>query len=110
MVELKDIDKALAEYLLEIILKKQGNPSYKEVAAALSVRLGRPINPHYNLSVPLGNVSELCHELGLPLISARVVYSGATSAKMLVRASILLHVSLSLNTRIWLRSKYGSKS
>ena len=81
MVELKDIDKALAEYLLEIILKKQGNPSYKEVAAALSVRLGRPINPHYNLSVPLGNVSELCHELGLPLISARVVYSGATSAK-----------------------------
>ncbi len=81
MVELKDIDKALAEYLLEIILKKQGNPSYKEVAAALSVRLGRPINPHYNLSVPLVNVSELCHELGLPLISARVVYSGATSAK-----------------------------
>lgn len=81
MVELKDIDKALAEYLLEIILKKQGNPSYKEVAAALSVRLGRPINPHYNLSVPLGNVSELCHELGLPLISARVVYSGTTSAK-----------------------------
>ena len=81
MIELKEIDKALAEYLLEIILKKQGNPSYKEVAAALSIRLGRQINPHYNLSVPLGNVSELCHELGLPLISARVVYSGATSAK-----------------------------
>lgn len=81
MIELKEIDKALAEYLLEIILKKQGNPSYKEVADALSVRLGRTINPHYNLSVPLGNVSELCHELGLPLISARVVYSGATSAK-----------------------------
>lgn len=81
MIELKDIDKALAEYLLEIILKKQGNPTYKEAAEALSLRLGRPINPHYNLSVPLGNVSELCHELGLPLISARVVYSGATSAK-----------------------------
>ena len=81
MVKLKDIDKALAEYLLEIILKKQGNPTYKEAAEALSLRLGRPINPHYNLSVPLGNVSELCHELGLPLISARVVYSGATSAK-----------------------------
>ena len=81
MVELKDIDKALAEYLLEIILKKQGNPTYKEAAEALSLRLGRPINPHYNLSVPLGNVSELCHELGPPLISARVVYSGATSAK-----------------------------
>ena len=81
MTELKDIDKALAEFLLENIQKKQGNPSYKEVAQALSVRLGRTINPHYNLGVPLGTVSTLCHELGLPLISARVVYSGATTAK-----------------------------
>lgn len=81
MIELKDIDIALAEYLLENIQKKQGYPSYKEVAQALSIRLGRPINPHYNLSVPLGNVSALCHELGLPLISARVVYSGATNIK-----------------------------
>ena len=81
MTELKDIDKALAEFLLENIQKKQGNPSYKEVAKELSVRLGRTINPHYNLAVPLGTVSTLCHELGLPLISARVVYSGATTAK-----------------------------
>ncbi len=81
MVELKDIDIALAAYLLDIILKKRGNPTYKEVALALSDRLGRTINPHYNLAGPLGTVSTLCHELGLPLISARVQYSGTTTAK-----------------------------
>lgn len=81
MVELKDIDRALAEFLLENVQKKQGNPTYKEVADALSKRLGRTINPHYNLADPLGVVSTLCFELGLPLISARVIYSGATSAK-----------------------------
>lgn len=79
MIELKDIDRALATFLLENILKKQGNPSYKEVAQSLSKILGRNINPHYNLAVPLGNVSTLCYELGLPLISARVVYSGTTN-------------------------------
>jgi len=81
MIELKDIDRALAEFLLENIQKKQGNPTYKEVADGLSKRLGREINPHYNLSVPLGVVSTLCFELDPPLISARVIYSGATSVK-----------------------------
>lgn len=83
MIELKDIDKALAEFLLENIQKKQWKPSYNDVAKALSTRLGRKINPHYNLAIPLGNVSTLCHELGLPLISARVVYSGANNLKQI---------------------------
>lgn len=81
MVELKDIDRALAEFLLKNILQKEGKPTYNEVADALSAQLGRKVNPHYNLAVPLGNVSTLCHELGLPLISARVIYSGANSLK-----------------------------
>ena len=83
MIELKDIDKALAAFLLENIQKKQGKPSYSDVAKALSVQLGRKINPHYNLAAPLGNVSTLCHELGLPLISARVIYSGANNLKQI---------------------------
>ncbi len=81
MTELKDIERALAEFLLENIQKKKGNPTYKEVADALSKCLGRQINPHYNLAAPLGTVSTLCFKLGLPLISARVIYSGATNAK-----------------------------
>lgn len=83
MIELKNIDKALAVLLLENIQKKQGKLSYREVAKALSTQLGRKINPHYNLAVPLGNVSILCHELGLPLISARVIYSGANNLKQI---------------------------
>lgn len=83
MIELKDIDKALAAFLLENIQKKQGKPSYGEVAKALSAQLGREINPHYHLAVPLGNVSTLCYELGLPLISARVIYSSANNLKQI---------------------------
>lgn len=83
MVELKDIDRALAAFLLENILKKQGKPSYTEVARALSEQLGRKVNPHYNLAVPLGTVSTLCYELGLPLISARVIYSGANNVNQI---------------------------
>lgn len=82
MIQLKDIDIALAEFLLDNLESKQWKPSYKDVAAALSTRLGRPINPHYNLAVPLGNVSTLCHDLGLPLLSARVIYSGSSATKV----------------------------
>lgn len=76
---LKDIDLALARLLLDTVVKKQGRLTYKEIAENLSLRLGRKINPHYNLSVPLGNVSMLCFDLGLPLISANAIYSNATS-------------------------------
>ncbi len=37
------------------------------------------INPHYGLSVPLGNIAILCHELGLPLLSVRVQYKEMSS-------------------------------
>lgn len=79
MVEIKDIDRALAAFLLENILKKQDKPTYSEIAKALSKQLGRKVNPHYNLAVPLETVSTLCYELGLPLISACVIYSGTNS-------------------------------
>lgn len=83
MIELNDIDKALAVFLLKNIQKKRGKPSYSDVAKALSIQLGRKINPHYNLAVPLGNISTLCYQLGLPLISARVIYSGANNLKQI---------------------------
>ncbi|MEG1094912.1 MAG: hypothetical protein RSE08_07315 [Lactococcus sp.] len=49
MTELKEIDRALAEFLLDNVLKKQGNPTYKEVAVALSDRMGYAVNPHQSL-------------------------------------------------------------
>lgn len=81
MTQLKDIDRALAEVLLDNVVNKRGNPTYKEIADELTLRLGREVNPHYHLSNPLGVVSTLCFELGLPLISARVIYSGATTSQ-----------------------------
>lgn len=80
MKQLKEIDRKLAMVLLEAIEKREFKVTYKEVAERLSPRLGRTINPHYELAYPLGAVSSLCHELGLPLISAMVRYSGAKSA------------------------------
>lgn len=80
MQELKDIDYALAQILLDSIVNKSGRLTYKEIAEKLSKKLGRKINAHYNLAVPLGNISNLCFSMGLPLISATVIYSNATSA------------------------------
>lgn len=80
MIELKEIDYALAEILLDHVLGKKGNLTYKEVAEKLEQNLGKKINPHGSLSAPLGNVSRLCFQLGLPLISAIVIYSGSTNA------------------------------
>ena len=80
MQKLKDIDYALARILLDSVVNKTGRLTYKEIAEQLSVKLGRKINAHYNLAVPLGNVSNLCFSMGLPLISATVIYSNATSA------------------------------
>ena len=70
MKQLKEIDLKLAGVLLEAIEKREFRVTYKEVAERLSPRLGRTVNPHYELAYPLGAVSNLCHELGLPLISA----------------------------------------
>lgn len=81
MIQLKDLDRKLADILLDNVINKRGYPTYKEVAEELSKRLNRKINAHYNLAFPLGNVSSLCFELDLPLISARVIYSGATSSQ-----------------------------
>lgn len=81
MQKLTELEKMIAEILLDNTIQKKGNLTYKELAAILSDRTGKRIHYHGSLSNPLGNVSTLCFELGLPLISARVVYTGATAAK-----------------------------
>ena len=80
---LKDIEQELAEILLDNVLSKKGKPTYKEVAIELEKRLGRPVNAHYSLSYPLGKVSSICYDLGLPLISARVIHSTGINAQVI---------------------------
>lgn len=78
MTPFKEIDRALAFLLVEQIQTNQETTTYKKVAQELSNRLGRPVHPHFDLASPLGKVSTLCYELGLPLISALVIHSKPT--------------------------------
>lgn len=78
MTPFKEIDRVLALLLVEQLQSNQETTTYKEVAQKLSKRLGRPIHPHFDLAFPLGKVSTLCYELGLPLISACVIHSKPT--------------------------------
>lgn len=78
MIKLNNLELELADILLNSVLNKTGKFTYSELAEKLSSQLGRNVNPHYGLSVPLGNVSILCNDLELPLLSAWVIYSDKT--------------------------------
>lgn len=80
MLQLKDIDREAAEILLDIVISKKMHITYKDLAAKLSERLGRYVHPHYALQIPLGNVSTICFDLGLPLLSCRVIYSNSNGS------------------------------
>jgi len=84
MIKLNDLELELADILLESVINKTGKFTYSELAEKLSSRLGRDVNPHYGLSVPLGNVSILCNDLDLPLLSAWVIYSDKTGRSVKV--------------------------
>ena len=78
MIELEDIDIELARFLLEKVDGKKNSwtYTYKEVADETSKRLGYQVNAHFGLSRPLGNVMELCFDLGLPFLTALVRHGG----------------------------------
>ena len=69
-----DIDYALAKLLLNRIQTKKGKITYGECAEELSAVLGKNINAHFNLTVPLGHVCDMCFENGVPFLTAFVVY------------------------------------
>jgi hypothetical protein len=79
---LKDIEQALTLILIENVVNKQYNISYKDAAEELGRRLGRTINPHYGLRNSLETIARTCVELGLPIITVRVVRSNGTNTKM----------------------------
>ena len=81
-IQLTDLEWHLADILLNSVVNKEGRLSYTEVAEKLSNRLNREINPHLGLRNALGRVSTLCFNLGLPLISATVIYANAKSNQM----------------------------
>ena len=70
----QDIDYAIAKLLLNRAQAKKGTITYGDCTSELSFILGRKVNAHFNLTVPLGNVCEICFENGVPLLTALVVY------------------------------------
>lgn len=77
-----DIERELALMLIENVENKQMNLTYKEAAEILEKRIGRPVHPHYGLRNPLEVIARTCVDLGLPIITVRVVRSNGTSTQM----------------------------
>lgn len=74
MNKYQDIDYALAKLLLNRVQAKQGSITYGDCAKELSSELGRNVNAHFNLTVPLGHVCDMCFENRVPFLTAFVVY------------------------------------
>jgi hypothetical protein len=68
MIQLTALQIKLAEQLLLSVKKNERNVTYKELAG----RVNPPIH-HRHVGKNIGQVSILCHELGLPLLSAKVI-------------------------------------
>ena len=69
-----DVDLALTKLLLNRIQARKGMITYGECAAELSSLLGRKVNAHFGLTIPLGHVCDLCYKNGVPFLTALVVY------------------------------------
>ncbi|MDO4756940.1 MAG: HNH endonuclease [Parabacteroides sp.] len=68
MILLTDVQIKLAEQLLLTVVKKEPMVTYSELAE----RINPPIH-HRNVGKNIGEISKLCHQLGLPLLSVKVV-------------------------------------
>ena len=68
MVKLTEQQIKLAEQLLISIINNENVVEYNELAARI-----KPPMFHRNVGRGIGEISKLCHELGLPFISAKVI-------------------------------------
>jgi hypothetical protein len=74
-VILTDQQRKLAEQLLISVINHESYIEYNELANRIT-----PPMFHRQVGKEIGKVSELCHELGLPLLSAKVVSKGQLKA------------------------------
>ena len=75
MIKLNQTQKELAELLLKSVRDKIIHYTYKDIAKAIPSELY-----HRQVGYNIGEVSKLCHELGLPLLSAKVVNGNTGNA------------------------------
>ena len=74
-MKLTDIQKKLAEQLLLTVIHRESIVEYNELAN----RINPPIYQR-QVGKEIGEISKLCYELGLPLLSAKVVSRGSGKA------------------------------
>ena len=91
-----DMDLALTKLLLNRIQARKGMITYGECAAELSSLLGRKENAHFGLTIPLGNVCDLCYKNGVPfivlfLIVVKTLVSTESSIMVLENTTITWH-------------------
>ena len=79
MTKLTPLEIIIAKLLVDSVTNKKGKFTYSEVTDYLLKEHGLKVNPWRQLSKPLGNISTLCYELGLPLLSVRVQYKETRS-------------------------------
>lgn len=75
MTKLNEVQIKLTEQLLIVIAKKEMNVTYKELAN----RISPPIHWR-NVGYNIGEISKLCRELNLPLLSVKVVNANSDQA------------------------------
>ncbi len=74
-MKLTDVQIKLAEQLLLTVINRESIVEYNELA----IRINPPIF-HRQVGREIGEVSKLCKQLGLPLLSAKVVSKGSGKA------------------------------
>lgn len=68
MIELTERQIKLTEQLLITVFKKEPFVTYSEIAERITPKMH-----HRNVGKDIGQISKLCYQLGLPLLSAKVV-------------------------------------
>lgn len=71
--QVTDIQKYIIEILLNQIIKSDTRIEYGKLSQILEEKYNVTINPHTVLPVIIGDISKLCHQLGLPMLSMIVV-------------------------------------
>ena len=74
MSRFQDIDFVLAKMLLDRVQARKGIFTYGECADQLTAILGKKVDKHYGLRIPLEHVCDMCVLSDAPFLSTLVVY------------------------------------
>ena len=71
--KITDTHKFITVEILKRVLKGEVRISYSELESLISKQFGVQVNAHFSVPNKIGLISEICYELGLPMLSMIVV-------------------------------------